>query len=229
MILTIHQPEHMVWLGLLDKISKADVFVALDTVQFRKNYFQNRNKIRTDQGEQWMTVPLVKCSSSTLIQNIRIAYGTGWTTKYLNKIRESYRDSTYFNDYYPELENIFLEKYEFLSELNIELIIRFMQWFQIKTEVIIASSMGLEAVKGGTEVNFQICNAVDADCYLSGPFGKKYLDLTRFREGGIEVVFHEFQQPEYKQQYIPFIPYMSSIDLLFNYGPEARNIFLNRK
>jgi hypothetical protein len=229
MIVTIHQPEHMVWLGFIHKVLKADTFVILDTVQFRKNYFQNRNKIRSKNDFDWLTVPLSKASSKTLIKDIKISYDHGWEKTYLRKIYENYRKAPFFKNYYNTIEDIVHKKFESLVDLNLEILKNCFMWFNVKTEMVLASSLNLENVIGGTEVNLQICKALDASVYLSGPSGKDYLDVNRFQEANIKIVFHEFSHPVYNQMYEPFLPYMSAIDLLFNYGDKAINILYQKE
>lgn len=224
MKITIHQPEHMPWLGLIDKISKADIFVILDTVQFEKNYFQNRNKIKTEKGSEWITVPIKKFKHNTPIKDIKISYNEKWENKYLNKIKQHYQKSNYFNEYFPVIRSIIKKKHPYLSELNTELIKQMMQWFEIETKIILSSELKLSPSKTGGLVNYDISKKMNAQIYLSGPTGKEYLDLTPFNKGKIKVEFHEFNHPEYNQQHKPFISNMSSIDLLFNYGPKAKEV-----
>jgi len=217
---TIHQCEHLVWLGLLDKISKADIFVLADTFDFKKNYFENRNKIRTKDGWQWLTVPVEK-ENHTPINEVSIIYNENWQKKYLESIKYNYRNSPYFNRYYPEIEMCIMEKYGqtiYISDLNEILLKLCLKWFDINTPIILSSSMELTESLRSSERLLEICQKVGADTYLSGPSGKDYLDLSLFEKNNIKVVFHEFIHPVYKQQYSPFIPGMSALDYLFNCG-----------
>lgn len=227
MKVTIHQPEHLVWLGLLDKIERADIYVALDTVQYRKLCFQNRNRILTTNGPAWLTVPVKKQSHRTLIKDVKISYSQDWTLKYLSKIETSYRKTSFFEQYYPAIKSIILEKEEKMANLNIKLLKLLLGDFEITTKFMLASELGLPAAKDSTEVNLSICRALKADTYLSGPVGKEYLDQERFKAPGINIEFHEFRHPEYKQLFTPFTPYMSSVDLLFNHGPNSREILFS--
>lgn len=224
MIITIHQPEHLIWLGLVDKISRADTFVVLDTVQFRKNYFQNRNKIRTQNGWTWLTVPIKKHPLKTKISDIEISYNQDWTERYLTLIRTNYNKSKYFAKYFPKLEQIILKKHKYLSDLNLELIKFILKHFNMKTKIIKASELKLPETKSGSETVLEICKALSAEVYLSGISGKDYLDLSAFKSSKIEVIFQDFHYPIYKQPTEPFISGMSSIDLLFNYGPKSKDV-----
>ncbi len=228
MKITIHQPEHLPWLGLIDKISQADVFVVLDTVQYEKKYFQNRNKIRADNkdGFLWLTAGIKKFSHNTLIKDILLSYDKDWVSSNLNKIWQYYHKADFFDSYFPALKSIFEKKFTKLADLNYELLVQILEWFDIKTKIIKASSLGLPELKGGTKVNLEISKALKADEYLSGPSGKSYLNLEEFEKESIKVSFHSFVHPAYKQLFEPFMPAMSSIDLLFNYGKKAKDILV---
>jgi hypothetical protein len=218
--ITIHQCEHLVWLGLIDKISKANVFVLADTFDFKKNYYENRNKIRTKDGWQWLTVPIEKDNHKP-INEVNIIYNENWQKKYLESIKYNYRNSPYFNKYYPEIEMCIMEKYGqtiYISDLNEILLKLFLKWFNINTPVILSSTLELNESLRSSERLLEICQKVGADTYLSGSSGKNYLNLDLFEKNNIKVVFHEFIHPIYKQQYEPFIPGMSALDYLFNCG-----------
>jgi len=217
MIVTIHQCEHLVWLGLLDKISKADVFILADNFQFKKNYYENRNKIRTKDGWQWLTVPVEKDNHKP-INEVKIINDIKWQLKYLNTIKQNYQKSEKFNFYYLDIENIILGNWSSIGHLNERLLKLFLNWFNIKTSIIRSSELNLQHLNEGTITLLEICQKVGADTYLSGSSGKDYLDLSLFEKNNIKVVFHEFIHPIYKQQYEPFIPGMSALDYLFNCG-----------
>jgi hypothetical protein len=217
---TIHQVEHLVWLGLLDKIYKSDVFVLADTFDFKKNYFENRNKIRTKEGWQWLTVPVEK-ENHKPINEVSIIYNETWQKKYLGALKQNYSNSPCFNRYYPEIEMCIMEKYGqtiYISDLNEILLKLFLKWFNIKTPVILSSTLRLNESLRSSERLLEICQKVNADTYLSGSSGKDYLNLNLFGKNNIKVVFHEFIHPIYSQQFEPFIPGMSSLDYLFNCG-----------
>lgn len=224
MKVTIHQPEHLVWLGLIKKIADADIFVILDSVQFEKNYFQNRNKIKTQDGWMWLTVPVKKMPLITLIKDIEISYDQNWQDKYLKSLQVYYAKAPYFTEYYPAIEQIINKHHAHLADLNIELLIFLLQSFGVTGKTIVrSSSMGLQAV-GGSAVCLEIAQKQGAHIYLAGPSGRDYLHLNDFAQAGIDVEFHHFDHPTYHQLHGDFLPYMASIDALFNLGPKAKDI-----
>ncbi|NQT90803.1 MAG: WbqC family protein [Candidatus Omnitrophica bacterium] len=228
MIVGVHQPEHLPWLGFFDKMDQCDIFVILDTVQYRKNYFQNRNKIRVASGEKtwaWLTVPIVKGSHTQLIRDVKISSDRDWRKKHLALIRLSYDKAPFFKRYIDVLMSIYEKEHSNLAPLNIELISAMQKLLGINTEVLVASQLGTgEGSKGGTMVTFNICKHLKATEYMSGAFGKDYLDEDVFKAGGVSVRYQEFHHPVYRQLYEPFAPEMSCIDLLFNEGDSAINI-----
>lgn len=222
--MTIHQPEHMPWLGFFDKVRQADTLVILDNVQFEKNYFQNRNKIRTQNGWAWITVPIAKARHDILIHEVKIAPGKKGEGRNWKLIGSAYRKAPYFEKYAEDIGKIYLSEWGKLSDLNITLINYLLKVLGIERDVVIASKLGIQLGKGGTEVNLNICRELNADTYLSGISGKDYLDEERFNKEGIKVIYQEFYHPIYKQVYEPFIPCMSVIDLLFNHGDKSLDV-----
>jgi hypothetical protein len=228
MIVTIHQPEHLVWLGLIDKISQADTFVIFDSVQYKKNYFENRNKIRTGGGWTWVTVPVKKHPLDTRIMDIEISYDVDWVARYLGLIQANYRSAPFFNTYYHRLENIITKRHRMLADLNIELLVWFLNCFGVAGKNIVRSStLHIDPAIKGSDLCVEVCKKMGATRYISGPLGKEYLQSKDFEQAGIELVFHEFHHPTYNQFQGDFLPYMSAIDALFNHGPEARTVLFH--
>lgn len=219
MKITIHQPEHMPWLGLFHKINMADVYVVLDNVQFRKNYFLNRNKIKTANGWTWINVP-VNHNIETLIKDVQIASDSRWKKKWWDTIFYSYKKASNFNNYSDELENLVNENWTNLSQLNISLLKFFCNHLEIKTDFILASELDIDGKASDLILN--ICKKMGAESYVSGISGRDYLKLDDFKNNNITVTFQEFHHPVYKQLYAePFVPCMSVADLLFNYGNDG--------
>jgi WbqC-like protein family len=224
MLVTIHQPEHLPWLGFLDKARRADLLVLLDTVQYRKNYFQNRNRIRTANGPAWVTVPvLTKGNSDQAIRDVRVNGGSPrWREKYWGTVEQSYRSAPFWTQYCDVLRGAIWTDTTSLAELNERIIHVLFDFFRIEVRTVRASELSVSGAR--SELLLSICQSVGADRYLSGISGREYLDVARFEAAGVSVEFHEFHHPLYQQRYQPFMPCMSSIDLLFNHGPESAKI-----
>ena len=228
MIITIHQPEHMPWLGFFNKIYNADLFVVLDTVQYEKNYFQNRNQIiqkESSTGKAWLTVPVKKGNHADLISEKQIAMSPKDRAKYLNLIENSYIKYPFFTSIYKDIKDILLQYTGLLRDLNVALIKYLLGVLDIKTPLVLASSLGLDEYKPGGSINYDICEYLNASTYLSGPSGRDYLDETPFNNKDIKVDYHDFAHPVYRQPSQPFISHLSVLDLIFSYSPhDSQNI-----
>lgn len=223
---SIHQPVYLPWLGFFEKIISSEKFVFLDDVQYEKNGFQNRNKIRTSEGDMWLTVP-VKAKSNTLLKNVEIDNSSNWMKKHSKSIMLNYSQSKFFDEYWPELTKIYEKKYENLLEINIEIIKFLLKKLEIKTETIFSSE--LKIIEKGSDRIIEICKALDADTYISGIGGKEYLSKEDFFKNKINLKFQNFKHPIYQQAFVPFYSNMAAIDLLFNEGSNAVKIIKKLK
>lgn len=228
MKVTIHQPEHMPWLGFFHKINMADLYVVFDNVQYRRRYFQNRNKIRVKDGEQWLTVPVERGKrDDLLIKDVKISNEDAkWKAKNLARIYHGYSKAPCFKDYWESFEAVYNEDHTRLIDLNLALIKFFFEALGIEKECVLASDLDVSGEKG--ELIFNICRAAGAKTYISGISGRDYLDVKKFEESGIGVVFQEFHHPIYKQLHEPFIPCISVADILFNHGSASLDIINGR-
>lgn len=219
MIAAIHQPQFMPWLGYFDKIVRSDIFVFLDNVQFKKNEFQNRNKIKTAQGWMWLTVPVLY-KYPEHIDEVQINNRIDWRKKHVRTLKINYAKTPYFYDLSPEVEQFYVGDWEFIAEANRESVLMLLRMLGADTKTEVASSLG-DLPEEPSERLAAICVSVGADTYLSGAGGRAYVDLEPFNKKGIKVVFQNFKHPVYLQLYGDFIPNLSLLDLLFNCGPDS--------
>ncbi len=218
MIVAVHQPQFLPWLGYFDKIIRADRFVILDTVQYKKNEFQNRNRIKTAQGWQWLTVP-VRYKFPQTIEEVTINNDVNWRHKHIQSLRSNYTRSPFFQEHVPFLEELYEKEWSNLSDLNLHTVLGLMNLMGVTTPVDRVTHWDLSNDPTGRLVD--ICRKTDASTYLSGAGGQDYLDMAQFDSAGIEVIFQDFTHPEYPQQFGQFEPFMSTIDLLLNVGPNC--------
>jgi len=226
MTITIHQPEYLPWIGFFDRIYKSDLFVILDDVQYQKNAFINRNKIKTAQGWQWITIPIKERESLRNINEMLIDNRTDWAKKHWKALISNYNKAPFFKEYASFLRDALKKKWESISELDSFLMKEIMDILGLKAKIEKSSSLNIPGQ--ATERLVNICKKLDADTYLSGPgftgSGEKHhMDLEKFQEAGIKVIFQEFEHPSYPQQFEEqgFLPYMSIVDLLFNCGEKS--------
>lgn len=211
---TIHQPEHLPYLGFFSKINNADELVILDSVNYKKNYFQNRNQIIGANGVQYITVPVTHTNGAINLVQIDFKHWRRTKKKNLNTIKQAYGKCEYFDDFYPQLAEVYSKDHIYLSEMNIDLIRLVFKYLQINVPFIRSSIIKASGAK--TDLLVDICKKRNATSYLSGPSGKDYLELRKF--GDIKVSFFSYECPKYDQKKNKFTPYMSIIDAIFHLG-----------
>lgn len=224
MIVGIHQPNYLPYIGFFDKLRKSDVFVIYDDAQFTKGDFQQRNRIRIHHGWKWLTVPIEKKHipiNQIKIRNDVEIEGTTWQEAHFKEIYDNYKKAPYYPSFEKDIRRIYEQQYGMLIDVNIKLIEFLMKSFEINTEIVYSSEFGFSSKS--TERLVDLVSAIGGDVYLSGPMGKDYLDLRLFKDKNIQVSFQDFRHPVYKQQYDGFEPNMSAIDALLNAGPEVVN------
>ncbi|WNK01383.1 WbqC family protein [Thalassospiraceae bacterium LMO-JJ14] len=220
MIVSINQPAYLPWLGYFDRIRLSELHVVLDHVQFEKNSFVNRNRIRTAQGSTWLTVPVRTGGrfGSLAIDSLEIA-NDNWRRKHWAGICQAYAKAPFFDQHAAWLEPIYQHPWERLAPMMDAINTKLMQVLGITTPLRYSSQMKPNATK--SELVLELCQSVGATVYLSGPLGRDYLDQNAFQAAGIKVQFHDYTHPVYGQIYPGFEPYMSIIDLLFMQGPDS--------
>ncbi len=221
MRIAIHQPHFLPWLGYLDKIDRADLFVVLDTVQFKKNEWQNRNKVRTSQGWQWLTVP-VRHKFGQALNQVDINQNAEWRAKHLRAMKLHYSRAPYLDQYFDGMREIYQRSWERLADLNLAVIRWLLKAFGISTPIQLASEMCLR--EEPTDRLIDICQAVGATHYLAGPGAHAYMDVARFQASGVMLEVQEFKHPVYRQCYEPFLSGMAALDVLLTCGGEALQI-----
>lgn len=223
MIVSIHQPNYLPWIGYFHKIYHSDIFVILDDVQFGKNQVINRNKIKTDKGWAYLTVPvLVKGHFGQLIKEVRLDNHINWRKKHWKSILYNYKKAEHFSNYSQYFENLYKSEWENLSKLNEDIIRNMVKFLEIQTKFIRSSELGIEGES--TERLINIVKAVGGDTYLSGIQSKDYIDKNMFAKNGVKLIYQDFHHPKYNQLFGDFIPKMSVIDLLFNEGQKSIEI-----
>lgn len=218
MRVTIHQPQFMPWLGYLDKVDQSDLFLVLDTVQFKKNEWQNRNRIRTAQGWQWLTVPVLHHFGQR-INEVLINRTVTWTAQHLKALDMHYGRAPYGDHYLSQLREIYARPWTNLSDLNKATVHWLLKAYGITTPVRCASEC--DAREEPTDRLIDLCRIVGATEYLAGAGAERYMDISRFKASGLRLAIQTFAHPSYRQVYAPFEVNLSALDLLLMQGPEA--------
>jgi len=220
--ISIHQPQYIPWLPYFLKADESDLFIILDTVDFQKNGLQNRNQINTANGPLWLTVP-VKQKSKQKIIDVQINNNIDWKKKHWSTLLQNYRKADAFKNYIDEIENIFSQEWQYLSDLNMLIMTKMFTWLEIDTPILRSSEMSGQG--NGSELVLNLCLEVGATKYLSGLGGHNYLDEVAFKEASIDIVYKPPELPAFYSQQFPkleFVNNLSALDIIFNCGVEWR-------
>lgn len=223
-IVSIHQPGYLPWHGFFHRLALSQLHIFFDTTQFEKHGFNNRVKIRTAQGEQWLTVPvLVKGRfGNNPIRDAELNPSIHWEKNHWKTLTMAYGRAPHFQDYAPFFSRLYETRWTHLAPLNIHALEHLASVLEIGCRFIRASELSVSGQK--SELVMNLCRAVGATTYLSGINGREYLDKETFRRAGITLRFQAYREPQYRQLQGGFSSYMSVVDLLFNHGPASREI-----
>lgn len=213
------QSNYIPWRGYFDFIDDCDVFVYYDDVQYTHRDWRNRNRIKTDRGPIWLSVPVIH-AQGTLIQDARIDYRTRWLDKHVRSLTLAYQRAPHFSGYAEEFFDLLHSLPETISELNVRACRWIMIQLGIHTQTRMSSEFGITGDK--VERPLRIVQHLAATSYLAGPTAKPYTDAEGFRSAGITLEFKVYDYPEYPQLHGAFEPNVTVLDLLFNCGPDAR-------
>ena len=221
MKVSVLQSNFIPWRGYFDMINDVDLFVFYDEVQYTKNDWRNRNKIYSQQGLSWISVPVEYSLGQTIIET-KIKNSQPWQKEHWNKLENAYKKAPYWNMYKDFFYDVYFNKeWEFLYELNRYLIQHISKEFLgIKTEF--ADSRDFNSQGERAQKLLSLLLSIGAKDYVSGPAAKCYLPEEEFKKSGINVIWKDYSgYKEYKQIKEPFEPGVSILDVLFNTGEEA--------
>lgn len=188
--------------------------------------FENRNRILSPTGEQWLTVPVYR-GRDVLLKEVRIANDQNWQRKHWRSIELAYQKAPFWNVYAPGLSRFYNDaQWTHLVDLTHDMLRWFMNELGMSQRIVRASSLaGLHGTK--SELVLSMCQAMHATEYLFGAMGRDYADVAAFERAGIKVRFQDYQHPTYPQLRPGFVPTLSIIDLLFNVGPRSLAVLVN--
>lgn len=219
--IAILQSNYIPWKGYFDMINMVDEFIIYDDVQYTKNDWRNRNKIKTKQGIQWLTIPVRQESLEQKIKDTKIV-DKKWNIKHWSTLSQNYSKAEHFKEYKEIFEDLYLNcKEEYLSEINYKFITIINEILGIKTKIRWSSEFELK--DGQTERLINICKDCHANNYLSGPAAKDYFDEELAKRNNIEIEWMEYgNYSEYNQLHTSFEHGVSILDLIFNEGSNAQ-------
>ena len=216
------QPTYLPWIGYFDLISQSDTFVFLDSVQFEKQSWQQRNRIKTSHGCKWLTVPVLH-KMSQRIDEVAINQTDRWRARHWKSISQNYQKSEHWGAYCDFFEMLYQRDWKHLVELNLHVIDAMCSYLGILVPFVRSSEMDTHGEKVDRLIG--ICQRLGAHTYLSPPGSAEYIEAdNRFGEAGIRLEFHEYVHPVYRQLHGDFVSHLSIVDLLFNEGGRSLEV-----
>lgn len=217
----IHQPDFLPHLAFFHRLLHANLFVILDTAQFvtgTSRSWMHRDQIKTSSGKTWLSLSVQKTPRGTAINEILLSDKVDWRTANLNLVKQHYSHAPYFEEFWPELDKLYALRTNSMAEFNMASIKMLMDALGIDIDIVLASELNAGGKSNERLVN--ILQEVGASHYLSGVGARDYFEEAPYAQAGIEVLWQEFEHPVYDQLYGDFIPYLTSIDAIFNCGVE---------
>lgn len=229
MIISANQPFFCPFPGFFYKAYLADVLVILDEVQFpQSTTWISRNRFKNDQGTLWLTIPVWKRGLGLQpINQVRICYEGRWPRKYLESLKSAYGNAPYLGDHLSFVKEMFSSRFDKLFDLNLGIIRYLMNCLGIDTRLVLLSELGVKA--RATQLLVEICRAMGASTFLAPSQVKKYLASDLFQKNGIELRYFTYLAPTYPQLWGDFLANLSAFDLIFNCGPRARDVLMQRQ
>lgn len=225
-MLSAHQPSYLPWLGYFHKILKSEKYVIMDAVQYEKNSFINRNKIKTANGSCWLTIPVMtKGYKEKTIKDMKIDNSVNWSKKHWKTIKNSYTKAPHFLEYEAFFEDAYSREWKYLIDIIEHQNRFFLESLQANKEIHKLSTLKLDSKKQHLIVD--MCRVLHSKAFLFGSNGTAYVDDSFFEKENIDVSFQQYQHPTYPQLWGEFVPNLSILDLFFNVSlPLCRDIIL---
>lgn len=223
MIISIHQPDYISYLGYFYKMSKADKFVFLDDCQFSNDNMHHWNRVKTPQGECRIKIP-VENHLGDLICNVRTKDELGWKQKHLKTIEMNYLKAPFFAEIFPKFKSLIMQEYKSIADMNIAINTWIAREFGFKCEFYRSSEIKIASVREDRVID--ICVALGGHTYISGMGAAVYQVEEHFESRGVRLVYTDYKPIEYRQQWkkAGFLPNMSVIDYIFNCGFDWRQV-----
>ncbi len=227
MLVSIHQPDYLPWVGFFNKIKVSDVFVFLDGASYSRNGFHNRNRVRTPQGWAYLTIPVPRKEQFKPMNQVLLPEDISWAKKHFRTLEMNYSRTQFwklYKDFLEDLYTVKVKEAKTLAEFNMLLIRWACEQLGITTKLVLESEMEIDHELKATDWLLAICQKLGATKYLSGVSGPKYLEMEKFEAANIKVDLQNFEPQVYEQQFDgEFIKGLAIVDLLCNLGPDAKN------
>jgi hypothetical protein len=223
-VVAMMQPTYLPWIGYFELMDKSDLFVFLDDVQFSKGGWQQRNKIKTPHGPEWLTIPTVSVPQTLQrINEVQIDQSQrNWAAKHLRAFKLYYQKAPYFEQYFAALSQFYRTPWARLQDFTVHMILWIKGQLNINTPCITSSSLDIATT--GNQRLIDICRKVGIFRFYDTAGAAAFIDSEEMAREGVEMIFQDYPHPVYTQQHGEFLPHMCALDLLFNEGPRSLEI-----
>jgi phosphoribosyl-AMP cyclohydrolase len=225
--IVISQPMFFPWIGMLEQIRLADVFVYYDDVQFSKGSFTNRVQIKTPQGIKWLTVP-VNVRLGENINQVKLNGTDDWKKSHLSLLSQTYETADFISDMQELVGKVYARSFNNISELSVASMEALCEYFSIgmKTYFVKSSDLNIKGSSSGRV--FDIVKHFGGDVYITGHGAKNYLDHDLFEKNDIRVEYIDYEKKSYQQLYGEFTPFVSALDLVANAGKQGKEVICSK-
>ncbi|MFC5740288.1 WbqC family protein [Dyella tabacisoli] len=221
MIVVISQPMLFPWIGMLEQVRAADVFVHYPDVQFSKGSFVNRVQVKTAREIKWLSVPLLGLRLGQRINEVRINNQRNWRQEHMQLLTEAYAKAPYCNEMLSLVESVYENDYETIGGLSEASLMALCRYYGLDLSRTFNSSESLEIGGSSSRRVLDIVLALRGDVYLTGHGASRYLDHEAFEQAGVRVRYMDYTKAPYPQLHGEFTPYVSALDLVANVGPKG--------
>jgi hypothetical protein len=222
--IVISQSMYFPWVGLLEQVKLADVFVYYDDVQFSKGSFTNRVQIKTEAGMRWLTVPLTNRKLSQKIDEISVNERVDWRHQHRELLQQAFRKAPFRDDAFAIVDAVFAQHCENLSDVARASMLALIDYFDLRNNRTFVDSKELGIGNSGSRRVFDIVSLLGGKVYITGHGARNYLDHDLFEKSGIDVCYMQYECAFYPQIHGAFTPYVSGLDLVANCGKDGLSV-----
>jgi hypothetical protein len=218
-LVSVHQPNFLPWLRLLDKILASDIYVAYDTVQYTKSEYHARQRVRTYTGPAWLSLPLLSVRGQRQqLREVRLDPGQPFRPRHLKTLRAGYAKAPFFAEVYEVVEDVYARNQSWLVDLNVDLIEAICRYLGSPVRIVRASALPHHG--DNTDRLVELVRQVGGTVHLTSTYGtqRRYVDWPRVQAAGIAVRAQAFEHPTYDQPWPGFVPDLAALDMLFCRG-----------
>ncbi len=223
----ISQPMFFPWVGMLEQLRAADVFVHYDDVQFSKGSFTNRVQVKTASGIKWLTIPLENARLGMLIKDVRVDSRRDWRRSHVDLLKQAYRQAPFADAMLEVVSRTYAQQTPWLCELAMSSMVALADAFQVRPRLELTSSELGIAGESWPRV-LAVVRSLRGERYVSGNGGRAYIDHEAFERSGVRVEYMSYEKRPYAQLHGEFTPFVSALDLLANVGPQGREVFVSK-